>query len=85
MLNIIRTKSFQNVHKKSSKSKKINKYIGSIRQLNNSKRIIRRSEIFAPIHWEEPSDAVIVSHKLLTQAGFIRKVQFQLSFISLIS
>jgi hypothetical protein len=43
---------------------------------------VPRSTFFAPIHWDAPNDAVIVSHKLLVQAGFVKKVR-QLSSLVL--
>lgn len=76
MLNIIKQKKkLLYVHKlNAEKVYKLNSRIGIVRQFSGSRKIIKRSEIFAPIHLEDPSDAVVISHKLLIQAGYIRKV-----------
>lgn len=42
---------------------------------SSTARGMTRSKFFAPIHWDAPNDAVITSHKLLVQAGFVKKVR----------
>jgi hypothetical protein len=41
-----------------------------------TKHRLQRSNIFVPIHLEAPKDAVVASHKLLIQAGFVKKVRW---------
>ena len=45
------------------------------RSASSAARPLSRSSYLAPVHWDAPNDAVIASHKLLIQAGFIKKVR----------
>lgn len=57
---------------------RVMKNVGSMNQVRSSSsstRALTRSTYFAPIYWDAPNDAVITSHKLLVQAGFIKKVR----------
>ena len=44
------------------------------RSRSSASRPLTRATYLAPIYWDAPSDAVIKSHKLLLQAGFIKQV-----------